>query len=176
MKNELGVPVPGWTVVASWTGWGVVVLAAIAATVSEFSTGVLLVVIPIVAATSVLLGCAYLAAAESRRQTAVVRGSLHYRWGERPRSWRWHGVWTAAVVYVAVVQLWFALDDGSVEVMVRAILNVLVLGTVAVLSTRGKWRRERRVRRAPGPVEPRAAPPSVPPVVRALPPKPLRGA
>lgn len=75
MKNELGVPVPGWTVVASWTGWGVVVLAAIAATVSEFSTGVLLVVIPIVAATSVLLGCAYLAAAESRRQK---------RWSVRP--------------------------------------------------------------------------------------------
>ncbi|GAB3086103.1 hypothetical protein [Nocardioides zeae] len=176
MKNQFGVPVPGWTVVASWVGCGVLVVAAVAATVSEFSPGVLLVVIPIVVATSVLLGCAHLAAAESRRQTAVVRGSLHYRWGERPRSWRWHGGWTAAVSYVAAVQLWFALDDGSVEVVVSALLNVLALGTLAVLSTRGKWRRERRVRGAPGPVELRAAPPSVPPVVRALPPKPLRGA
>lgn len=174
MRNHLGVPVPGWTVLASWTGWVVVVLAAIAVTVGEFSAGVLLVVVPITVATGALLAAARLATVESRRQTAVVRGALGYRWGEQPRSWRWHAGMVALAIYLCVVQLWFALDGGDVADVAWAVFYVVWIGGLMVLSTVGKWRRERRTR-ASGPVPLRASPSPRPPVVE-LPPQPVRGA
>lgn len=170
MRNELGVPVPAWTVVASWAGWGVVVLLAIAATVSPFSTGVLLVVVSIAVATGVLLVSAHLASAEARRQTAVVRDAVAYGWGRRPRSWRWHGVFFGTAAYFVVVQLWFALEDGTGRDVAGAVLYSLWIGSMMVWSAVGKSRRERRVRATPTRVELRPEPP-----LQELPPKPVRG-
>lgn len=174
MKNELGVPVPGWTVVASWTGWIVVTASAATAVRTDYTPKVLVAVVPLVVVSVLLLVRARAGAAESRRQTAVVRGALGYRWGERPRSWRWHAGLVAAVIYSAAVQLWVALDDGSIEGMVFAVLYASLIGGVVVLSAVQKWRYRSRSRRTPaGQVELRAAPPPPP---QGLSPQPVRGA
>ena len=172
MRNELGVPVPGWTVVASWAGWGVVVLLAIVATVSRFSAGVLLVVVPVAVATGALLVGAHLASAESRRQTAVVRGAVAYGWGRRPRSWRWLGACSGFVIYGLVVQLWFALEDGSAGDVVTAVLPALSTGMVLALSVAATSSRERRGRAASSRVELRRSRPAPP--LQDLPPRPVR--
>ncbi len=135
---------------------------------------ILLVVAPIAVATGVLLVGARRASAEARRQTAVVRDAVAYGWGRRPRSWRWHGVYFGTGAYFVVVQLWFALEDGTGRDVVGAVLYSLWIGSMMVWSAVGKSRRERRVRATPTRVELRPSRPEPP--LQELPPKPVRNA
>lgn len=174
MKNALGVPVPGWTLLATGFGGALVVLSVVAAVLGDFALILLLVVGPVALLGVALSIWAQVELAESRRQTAVVRAVFGYGLGEIPASWRWHG-WRIA--FFSVSTAWYgglALADSSGVSCLGAAcfgLNWLVFTVSAVQ----KWRNERRPRGVfPRPERVATPPATLPP--RPLPPKPVRGA